>query len=88
MRKGIIHLCWREAITHFNIFFSYRFHGLININKKQIASTAKVGNRPNNAPKKAISTVRTAIKNKDRQLRRTAFDYSEAVDNYKPVIFK
>ena len=31
---------------------------------------------------------RSAVKNKDRQLWRTAFDYSEAVDNYKPVIFK
>jgi alpha-ketoglutarate-dependent taurine dioxygenase len=31
---------------------------------------------------------RSAIKNRDRQLWRTAFDYSEAVIDYKPVIFK
>jgi len=31
---------------------------------------------------------RSAVKNKDRQLWRTAFDYSKAVFDYKPVIFK
>lgn len=31
---------------------------------------------------------RSAVRNKDRQLWRTAFDYSEAVIDYKPVIFK
>lgn len=31
---------------------------------------------------------RSAVKNKDRQLWRTAFDYSVAVDDYKPVRFE
>jgi len=31
---------------------------------------------------------RSAVKNKDRELWRTAFDYSKVIDNYEPVIFK
>ena len=31
---------------------------------------------------------RSAVKNKDRQLWRTAFDYSKAVADYKPVVFE
>ena len=31
---------------------------------------------------------RSAIKNKDRQLWRTAFDYSKAVIDYTPVVFE
>ena len=30
---------------------------------------------------------RSAVKNKDRQLWRTAFDYSKAIENYNPVVF-
>ena len=30
---------------------------------------------------------RSAVKNKDRELWRTAFDYSVAVENYTPVRF-
>ena len=30
---------------------------------------------------------RSAVKNKDRQLWRTAFDYSKSIENYQPVIF-
>ena len=30
---------------------------------------------------------RSAVKNKDRQLWRTAFDYSKSIENYKPIIF-
>jgi len=31
---------------------------------------------------------RSAVKNKDRELWRTAFDYSKTVENYTPVVFK
>ena len=31
---------------------------------------------------------RSAVKNKDRQLWRTAFDYSKAIADYKPEVHK
>ena len=45
-------------------------------------------NDQNRFPEVKIFKYIIAIKNKERQLWRTAFDYSKAVSNYTPVIFQ